>query len=61
MNNPKPRIENIQKDVRVAGSGGAGLRGVVGALEKGVESNLDQQEVVFHPFNRSHMEYLNSI
>ncbi len=34
---PKPQIEHVQTDVLVAGSGGAGLRAAVGALEKGAQ------------------------
>jgi succinate dehydrogenase/fumarate reductase flavoprotein subunit len=36
MNN-RPQVETIQTDVLVAGSGGAGLRAAVGALEKGAK------------------------
>lgn len=37
MGIPKLRIEDVRTDVLVAGSGGAGLRAAVGALEKGAE------------------------
>lgn len=34
---PRPQIEEVRTDVLVAGSGGAGLRAAVGALEKGAQ------------------------
>ncbi|MBN1317525.1 MAG: FAD-binding protein, partial [Anaerolineales bacterium] len=35
MTDNKPQIDTIRTDVLVAGSGGAGLRAAVAALEKG--------------------------